>query len=243
MTISSESWLLIGAIGFYLYDSIRLVAPEEVLLVKSFRGWSGVLPKGFFQVRGRNVYLPNPLMPCTALFQVDWLRGNLGINAANGRRPQVIGEQLKIFQILAMVLLVEMMVLLPVTATTIGLGVEFLSALILVYLTIFSVVYELHARKKALGLSHKSFLSISFDCIACPPFAINTVRKITKAIVIDVDLIKFASENFSSSEYAAFAASLNKEIQEVLDVEELSTSTASQLLQIQQKLDANINEH
>src|SRR5690348_786009 len=66
-----ELWLPVGAIGFYLYDSLQPLWQNELLYVRAGQHWR-VIADSPVRRWGRRLVLPNPLLPQRPLFRVAW---------------------------------------------------------------------------------------------------------------------------------------------------------------------------
>ncbi len=98
-------------------------------------------------------------------------------------------------QYLVNTLLVILLVL-PVELLIYGTGVELLIVMGAFYLVIIVTLSYMYAQRHALRLSGRSFLALSFDSLACAPFAINLVRKLALRRGLAGNPIAFAARAF-----------------------------------------------
>jgi hypothetical protein len=207
-----EVLLPLGAIGLYLFDSTLLLYSNELLFARRGGKW-GFATGSALMLAGRRLYLLNPFMPATPQFRVRWLE-------ADSRQEQESREELDAF--LAAVgplryLVIALWVLLlalPVELLLLGTGIELLALMAAFYLVILAALGYIYARRRELRVSGKSFLSLSFDSLACAPFAINLVRKLALRRSLAGNPIDFARRTF---EPAAFSTLIDAVYRRVSD--------------------------
>ena len=83
-----------------------------------------------------------------------------------------------------------------------------------VYTLIVGVLIYLFTQKNNLQLTNNKFISIAFESIVCPPFALNMVRKITLNYSISTDPYIFSKKVFDENTYDLFITDLCKFIEE-----------------------------
>ena len=64
-------------------------------------------------------------------------------------------------------------------APILGAGLALLAVFAAYYAAVVALLVITSRRRVALGLGTKAYWAIALDCILCPPFAVNLVRKIT----------------------------------------------------------------
>jgi len=90
----------------------------------------------------------------------------------------------------------------PLSLFHYGAGLFFLTITFFTYSIILLMLVVLFKKRLKLGLSSKNYLGIAFNCVSCPPFAINLIRKITWQHKINPGLIEFAINKLSSADFS-----------------------------------------
>jgi hypothetical protein len=198
---SFEVLLPLGAIGLYLFDSTLLLYSNELLFARRAGGWSFTMSSALL-LAGRRVCLLNPFTPGTPQFRVQW-------SEADTRREQESRAELEAFfaalrplQYLVIALWVLLLTL-PVELLLLGTGVELLVLMAVFYVVILAALGYIYARRRPLRVSGKSFLALSFDSLACAPFAINLVRKLALRRPLVGNPIDFARQTFEPETFPA----------------------------------------
>jgi hypothetical protein len=207
-----EVLLPLGAIGLYLFDSTLLLYSNELLFACRAGKWS--FATGSTQrLSGRRLYLLNPFTPATPQFRVRW-------SEADTRQEQESRPELDAFlatlgplRYLVIALWVLLLAL-PVELLLLGTGIELLALMAAFYVVILAALGYIYARRRELRVSGKSFLALSFDCLACAPFAINLVRKLALRRSLAGNPIDFARRTF---EPATFSTLIHAVCQRVRD--------------------------
>ena len=88
MPIQAEVLLLAAMVGLYLYDSARLLHANEGVLMASLGGrWSLHFGAEHFTLRGKEPFVPHPLLPHRPLYPFQWkqqVAAGAGVGAAAG---------------------------------------------------------------------------------------------------------------------------------------------------------------
>ena len=190
MLLQAELLLLGGAAALYLVDSVLLLYFDEgVLTPAGRRGWRVYFATDKLHVMGRGVFLPNPLLPHRALFRLGWRfptpRGALGPQWQARRAlfrplaPAVWGMALALF------------VVLPLGLFRLG-DAAVLAAAMLFYLSLLAGLAWVGLNRARLGLTAGRFVGLAFECLICPPFALNLARKLSATMPIHEDLVRVA---------------------------------------------------
>ena len=197
MNISANSLLILGVFCFYIYDSIRLQEFNKFLVTLSFNGWKLVKPLDLFSLAQKVPSLPNPLTPFFATHLLEW-----SVQEPSVQFTQVSDKKKYLpIQIHVFLLFIEMLVLLPLVVTTLGMGNIALLLVCSIYITILSCLITLYIHKLEFQITPKHFFSIVLDCLACPPFAINILRRVAIVNSPKQDLLSFAKDKFKEDEF------------------------------------------
>jgi hypothetical protein len=179
--LSYEVELLGLAVIFYLYDSsLLLYSNEGILTVDGARRWSA--PPGWVGLvfAGRRLCMLNPFTPHHPAFRLSWNFATLEpatvdlswparAQALEGLAPLTVTAGVALFILLPAGLLSSLGELLVVPAV------------ILLYASIGAALIQLHRRKILASAGRKRLIGFAFECLACPPFGVNMIRRLTLA--------------------------------------------------------------
>jgi hypothetical protein len=191
---SFELLLPLGAIGLYLFDTTLLLYSNELLLVRRGRGWDFVASSALV-LAGRRICFVNPLLPGTPQFRVQWSDRDPRREQEDHPGLERFFRALRPVQYLVGGLLV-ILLLLPLELFFFGTGVELLIVMAAFYLVILVTLGYVFSRRGDLRLSGKAFAALCFDCLACAPFAINLVRKLSMRRGLAGNPVTFARQTF-----------------------------------------------
>jgi hypothetical protein len=187
----TELWLPIGAAAFYLYDSCSLLWQNELIFTRGQR-W---LVQGGSELRlsARRVFLPNPLLPMRPQFQVQW---NINeTRTGDAASPAALLQALRPIGVLNQAQLLILLAL-PLVSWTQGAGIVMLALFLLFYLCTLAALALAWRHRVACSLSTRTFWLLALDALACAPFAVNLVRKISMRHGIAGDPLRFAARDF-----------------------------------------------
>ena len=198
---SFEVLLVLGVFGLYCYDSLMLLNFNELIFIRFKKKWSYKFPILSLQLLRKFPFLPNLLTPNVPLFQVFWPSRDQGLNI--NELNTFIKSVLPI-QIISVLLLLLMFVCLPIVAFRYGSGINLLIVFFAIYILIISILIYLFTKKNDLKLSNTKLVSVTFESIVCPPFALNIVRKISLNYPINVDPYIFSKKMFDEPTKRSF---------------------------------------
>ncbi|MDG2526676.1 hypothetical protein P6166_15070 [Stenotrophomonas sp. HITSZ_GD] len=188
----ADLWLLAGILAFHLYDSALRVHVDELLAWPRRRGWAATTG-GEVQWRGGYLFVPSPWTPWRPLLRLSWMREAAPSPAAALARVQALRAALRPLQVGVGMMALLLFGALPVLLLAWRHAVGLLALVGAVYLLSAAMVVYLVRRRDALGLSRGALWSIAADTLACPPFALNVVRKVSLRQALDVDGLAFAT--------------------------------------------------
>lgn len=210
---------MLGIIGFYLYDSIMLLCYNEVVFSESFGRWTFSSPDNNLRVRHKALFMPNPLTPFRPMFRVTWSTNDSPLTEESTNELLKVVDLTRSLGIVVMLLFAEIALVVPTVIFTRGTGLLFLGTLMAVYLTILLALGLVYANRAGLALSNKRFASLAFDSLACPPFAINMLRKITLPKAAGLNPVSYAHHHFTKECFADFASKIKERLNEEIDYE------------------------
>jgi hypothetical protein len=178
-----ELQLMILAIGFYLYDSSLLLYSDEAVLTSAGDRWSATLPNGRFLLRGRTLLILNPFFPHRPAFRLSGDRQRPG-NGGAVTGWSGIPVLLRPLTPAVLTAGVALFLLLPLGLFS-ALGVwTVVVAVILLYGSLFVALTMLFRRRREFDLRGRRFAGFAFECIACPPFGVNMIRRFALATTV-----------------------------------------------------------
>ena len=167
-----EVLLPLGALAFYVYDCCLLIFDNETVPHWTGTAWLPQAPTSIVLMRKRLLLLdllrPDRLSLRTAVEPVDLAAPSGAL--VHAMRPLQIG---------VLLLAALLWVVLPTVSLALGAGLALLGVFAAYYLAVIALLVITARRRVALQLTHKAYWAIALDCILCPPFAVNLVRKIT----------------------------------------------------------------
>jgi hypothetical protein len=184
----TELWLPIGAAAFYLYDSCCLLWQNELVYTRGNR-WR-VHGGSELRIAARRVFLPNPLLPWRPQFLVRWSVDDP--RTAAGDEPAALMQALRPVGVINQLQLVLLLAL-PLVAWTLGAGLLLLALFALFYVFSLVALALLWWRRGPAGLQARAFWLLALDALACAPFAVNLVRKVSMRHGIAGDPLRFAA--------------------------------------------------
>jgi hypothetical protein len=168
--------LMAGVIALYLYDASLMLFRDEVVFTRGRRRWRGTLGSGML-LGGRYLVMPGAWTPGLPVFRACWSEAR---PRSDARVPmRVLLRALRPLQWASRVLAVLLFVALPMLLW-LKPGTEWMLALVvgLYGIAIACVAWAWRCRR-AFGLDGKGIALLAFDVVACPPFAVNVVMKLT----------------------------------------------------------------
>ncbi|MBB6245023.1 hypothetical protein [Rhodanobacter sp. A1T4] len=223
-----DHWLLMAGIAvLYLYDSALLLFHNEIVLETRRTGYL-VSGGSVMEFRGRHLFLPNPLCPHRALVRLSWAADEPMTSGALRTRGRRVRLALAVIAPWTCALLGLFFVALP-CALWVGTDVLLLGWLILTYLTIAAMLWQVWRARKALSLSGKAVVALAFDALLCAPFAINMVRKINLRQELP-SLRSVALSRLSPAENVVLSGILRQRIEASLGFLEPGTEASNALL-------------
>ncbi|MFO1505192.1 MAG: hypothetical protein U1F39_15500 [Steroidobacteraceae bacterium] len=206
----TELWLPLGAIAFHLYDATQGLWQNEVLFERAGGQWH-LRAESPLRRWGRRLVLPNPFMPQRPLFRVAWSLDDTRV--AGDADPAPLLAALRPLGVMCQVLLLMLLALWPL-CWMLGAGISVLALFAAYYLLVIAALALVFVRRRRLALTSRAFWSLAFDVVACAPFAVNLVRRISLRHGIAGNPVEFAARHFDASTRARFAALVRSRLQE-----------------------------
>jgi hypothetical protein len=179
--LSYEVELLGLAVIFYLCDSsLLLFSNEGVLTIDGAHRWSA--PPGWvgLVLAGRRVCMLNPFTPHHPAFRLSWRFDALEPATDDLSWPGRV-QELRALAPLTLTAGLSLFVLLPVGLLSPLRALLVVPAIILLYTSIGIALLQLHRRNVYATAGRWRFIGFAFECLACPPFGVNMIRRLTLA--------------------------------------------------------------
>jgi hypothetical protein len=179
--LTYEVELFALAVLFYLYDSsVLLYSNEAVLTCDRARHWAATTGWVGFVLAGRVLCVLNPFTPHRPSFRLNWnFNGLESENTDPSWSERTL--QLKALAPLTLTAGIALFILLPLGMFTALGRYAIIPALILMYGSTILALLKLRRMKDPAAFDRKRFFAFAFECLACPPFAVNMARRITLA--------------------------------------------------------------
>ena len=208
-----EVLLPLGAVGFYLFDSVLRLYGNEIVFYRVPGGWGFHAGTEELWFRKR-IYLPNPFTPHVPLWRAHWSLGRSSTPAelTDLRVLEAYVAMLWPLRVVVLLLLGLIVLGLPTVLATTGQGRVLVGLFALIYaLDLFAVVWLCSCRR-ALGLSNRACIELSVDALACPPFAINLLRKLSLRQSLRGDPLELARPVFAPQPMSALGELLSRRV-------------------------------
>ena len=192
MTRQPELWLMLVALFLYLFDAVLLLRPDQAVVVRGRRGWRPRFGMREWTIAGKEPLLPNPLTGFQPAYLVNW-----NLFAPAGRSPPAHSlDETRQFDALGRAVMVStvcLFVLLPLGLFTRAGSVLTIFAALLITLNNGIALLLLLKRRALLGIDMPHFATLAAECLLCPPFSLNLVRKVCALQMVDEDLESIAA--------------------------------------------------
>lgn len=177
MLLSPEVQLMALAVGLYVYDScVLLHGNEGVLVRRGGRRWAVSLGLVHARICGKNLFVPNLLAVHQPVLRMAWQFDKAGKPQAGWADPVPAFRALGYASLwLGMVLFL----LFPAVLFLYLRDSSLVAVLVLLYLSIGASLLLVYRQRQAHGLGRKQFWAMCFECLVCPPLAVNLVRRLS----------------------------------------------------------------
>jgi hypothetical protein len=191
----SSEVLLVGLIfALYLTDCVRLLDPDEALLIGRGPGrWAPGFGARHWRLAGKEPFLVNPLLPDQAVFRLRWRPVPAVSPAADpsSNPPQTRTVELPVqatrLGYFAWATWLLLFVTVPLCLLARLGPAATLPAAALVYASVLASLAAAWAWRVPLQLGASAFGLLAFECLACPPHAANIARKVVALRPVDED--------------------------------------------------------
>lgn len=239
MSLSAETWLVLLALGLYLYDALLLLEADEMVLVQRAGIWQPVFGANGWKLARREPLMPNPLSPWQPLARVRWsFEQGLADGSALAATPALpavaLAPRIGVALLWAIVFFA-----LPLCLFVFRHTVGTLLVIASLYAAVVFVLLGLRREAVAFGLPSGRFRMMCIECIACPPFAINAVRRVTLAAPARAELTWIAAQAGRAGRLEALRAQLARRVAEQIEAEPEGSARSARLAQAARSLAAD----
>ena len=164
---------------FYLYDStVLLYSNEAILVCDGPRQWHAATGMAGFLLAGRTPCLLNPFTPHRPSFRLRWDFNSLDSESLKSQWMERAAE-LKSLAPATLTAGIALFALLPLGMFTAVGAYAIIPALVLLYGSIVVSLILVARRGLLIVPGWRRWLLLAFECLACPPFGVNMVRRTT----------------------------------------------------------------
>ena len=182
--------LLIAVLLIYLLDCVVVLYSNEAIVKPQDSGWEVEFGSRQTWIAGKRIYLLNPFTPLAARYRAHWrvteglARVDEGALARCARHLALLATLDVPIRATAWVVLI----VLPVAMLLWG-PIGFLAGAAAAWAVVILLLVRFYSCRGELELGWGEFLLIAFECLACPPCAVNLLRKLSLRYRMDVDLL------------------------------------------------------
>ena len=225
---------MLVALGLYLYDSALLLHINEGVITPRRGGWRLRFGSSHLGFRGKELYLPSPFLPHRPGFLLVWHLRSGAVEAAATweARSKLFRPAAPLVWAMACALFV----LLPLGLFSFLGDWVLLLAVALLYAAIAGALLWLTMKRRELGLSARRLGSLAFELVACPPFAVNVVRRVSVEMPLDADLALAARQLQRPQEWDATRGELIARLDEQIDAEDEGSARCALLKESRRRL-------
>lgn len=192
--MNPETLLALVIVAFYLKDSLLLLHADEAVLVHGLGGrWRAGFGARGFKLAGREPYLVHPFAPHAPVFRLRWTMTASSTPTATPKAPVAAPPALVRLAPFAWAAWLLLFVAIPTTVLARWGVTSTLAAVALLYADIVLGLAMAWRWRAPLHLGGRAFALLAFECLACPPYAANLVRRAAAALGADEDFTAAAA--------------------------------------------------
>lgn len=187
----------------YLIDCVVLLFANEAIIKSREGRWQVDFGSRQNWFAGKRFYLLNPFTPLSAIYRMHWAIGDVLPLAGESAQAQWAEHSRLVARLGTRVAATGWVVLVILPGAMLLWGsLGFLVGAALSWLTVIVLLARFLACRRALDLSLGDGLLIAFECLACPPCAVNLLRKLSLRYRTKIDLAAVTA--LLETEHAAF---------------------------------------
>ena len=185
--------LLVAIILIYLLDCLVLLYANEAVAKSHRAGWFVDFGSRQAWIAGKRMYLLNPFTPLTAVYRTHWTIAESLPHADESTLASWAEHAVLIARLNTRIAATAwiVLVILPLAMLVWG-ALGFLVGAALSWFVVIVLLLRFAGCRRALELSRGEFALLAFECLACPPCAVNLLRKLSLRYRMNVDLVAVA---------------------------------------------------
>jgi hypothetical protein len=238
----AEILLVAAMAGLYLYDSARLLHSNEGVLAATLGGrWSLHFGAEHYTLRGKEPFVPNPLLPHRPVFPLRWKQQLAPATPAAQRwTPPPFGPY-KMLAPLVWLMALALFGLIPAGLFSRYGNLAVAAGILLFYATALIALAYVWIKRGALKLTGRQVGALAFESLTCPPFALNLVRHISWRAAPTEELVSAARRLLRKDDWAATLPTVIKRIDNAIAWENEGTPRAQALAEYQASLKGELS--
>lgn len=201
MTFSFESLFEFGVVGFYMLDATKLLCVNEFLYLESGGMWGFSGLGRHIELMGRNLWVPNPFTPGYFFIRVYWPSHARYEEPGEIETLETLIGALKPLRFFTFGLFFSLLLGPPIAFSRFGGHLAMIVLVCVVYGTILSMLAITFQRRRALLVSGSAFGKLAFDCLVCPPLALNLVPRLSGGFHSQTDPLLLGRKLLDATSY------------------------------------------
>lgn len=238
----AEILLVAAMAGLYLYDSARLLHSNEGVLAATLGGrWSLHFGAEHYTLRGKEPFLPNPLLPHRPAFPLRWKQQLVAATPAAQRWTPPPFAPYKVLAPFVWLMALALFGLIPAGLFSRYGNVAIAAGILLFYGTALLALAYIWFKRAALKLTGRQVGALAFESLTCPPFALNLVRHISWRAAPSEELVSAARRLLRKDDWTGTLPAVIKRIDNAIEWESEGTPRAQALTEYQAALSQELS--
>lgn len=241
IALHAEVLLVAAMVGLYLYDSVQLLHSNEGVLAATLGGrWSLHFGAEHYTLRGKEPFLPNPLLPHHPVFALRWKQQvTVETSAAHRWTPPQFGPY-KVLAPFVWLMALALFGLIPTGLFTRYGNVAIAAGIVLFYASTLLAFAYVWFKRRTLQLTPRQIAALAFESLTCPPFALNLIRHISLKSRPATDLISTSRHLLRQDDWTTSLPTVIKRIDNAITYENEGTPRARTLAEYQASLNREL---
>ncbi|MDR2220473.1 MAG: hypothetical protein LBE24_07845 [Methylobacillus sp.] len=220
-----EVVLVIGMVALYLYDSTMLLASNEAVLAGGKKRWGALFGADNVPMRNKEPLIPNPFLPHQPLYRFAWKMEGQSDPTPSWSPP--VNSYARLIPSVWLMFL-ALFALIPLGLFALGPWV-WIAGMALFYVNAILALTLVWFKRADYAVSNWRFAALAFECLACPPFALNLVRHLSLQFKPTEDFIAVMNQYLSEAEREAALAKIARRLRHAIDWETEASPRAAAL--------------
>jgi hypothetical protein len=238
--LSAEGWLLLMLGSLYVQDAVLALRPQEAVLECTLRGrWRARFGSQHWKLRGREIALPGLLTPHRPLFRLGWrMDGASRAEPPAGTDGTTVSADPLVAAAASVAFLAShvwvtwlaLFVMLPLGLFGQAGGLALVvAALVLFYANNLVALWRVYQQRARWALSARAVGKLAVECLTCPPYALNLVRRLCALATPQDDFVQAAGRLLAPDDLAWSRAQCLLRIDEEIEAEPLGSARMAAL--------------